>query len=494
MKRFLASILGLSMVLTLLTGCGGGDENPSGNKDSQKNETQNSQEELDYEVNTEIKGTVTVGINSYRNSDFEAVCEAFKLRYPNVEIEPILFESNKDDAVEYLTSLSMAGKTLPDVMFDDAGSLPTYIQNGWMYPLTEFVKDDSEWSDVPENIAQNFSYNDNLYALPQTLHSNVLMINEDLVDEMNVDLPDYDWNWDDFVEFVKLCTNATYSGVDDMSKMYNWIPGAMTEGVTISGYNFETKQFDLEAVRTYVNFYQELSKLNGVETFSMMNNSGDGTSDYVKKFGNISGTNAAFKAGKVACTFVGTWDYATYDKQDLDFSWEFYPIPQSVEGRVPIHVDYCWMTTGIAEENVEAAWAFLRFVTYSKDGNLARLTTYDEDHITADMNFAYYIPVTTNEEVVEKFESLPYVTDQILYIYENLENGYINDPEKTVPGIETLTWGEIGRLSFESMTGRDDFTSKMKDVEAKANTEMAEYWRVFEEALAKFEKEFAQSH
>ena len=33
-----------------------------------------------------------------------------------------------------------ANKAIPDIIFDDAGPLPTYIQNGWMYPLTEFVK------------------------------------------------------------------------------------------------------------------------------------------------------------------------------------------------------------------------------------------------------------------------------------------------------------------------------------------------------------------
>lgn len=497
MKRILSLIVVFAMGLALLTGCGGGDTQQGTEQNTEPNtnqETENGEDEPTVEVNTEISGTITVGINSYRNSDFEAICAAFQERYPNVEVEPILFETNRDDAVEYLTSLSMAEKALPDILFDDAGSLPTYIQNGWMYPLTSFVEGDEDFAKIPDNIRENFMYNGNVYALPQTIHSNVLMVNEDLVEEMNVDFPEYDWNWDDFTEFIKACTNTTYSGVDDMSKMYNWIPGAMTEGYTVGGYSYETKSFNLEAVRTYVNYYIELSKLNGVETYSLQGKSSGGTSDYVKKFGAISGSDAAFVSGKVASVFTGTWDYATYNLQGLDFRWEFYPIPQCVEGRVPIHTDYCWMTTSVAEENVEAAWAFLRFVTYSTEGNLARLTTYDEDHITADMNFAYYIPVTTDEEVVAKFESLPYVTDQILYIYDNLENGYINDPEKTVPGIETPVWGDIGVLAFESMTGRDDFSSKMSDVESKANAEMAEYWQVFDEALAEFEAEFAASH
>jgi len=480
MKRILALTLVLTMIFATLTGCG---------KEKAGTNTANG-----ANVNTEISGKITVGINSYRNSDFEAICEAFKTQYPNVEVEPILFETTQDDAVAYLTSLSMAEKKLPDVMFDDAGSLPTYISNGWMYPLTEFVKDDADWEKVPQNIRDNFVFNENVYALPQTLHSNVLMVNEDLVEEMNVDLPEYDWTWDDFTEFIKACTNSKYSGVDDMSKMYNWIPGAMTEGHTVGGYNYETKSFNLEAVRTYVNYFLELQKLNGVEVYSCYGSSNGGTSEFVKRFGNVSGTNAAFKTGNVASTFVGTWDYATYNNQDLDFNWEFYPIPQTTPGRVPIHVDYCWMTTSVAEENVAAAWAFLRFVTYSKEGNIARLTTYDEDHITSDMNYAYYIPVTTDEDVVAKFESLPYVTEEILYIFENLSNGYINDPEKTVPGLETLVWGDIGVLAFESMTGRDDFSSKMNDAQTKANAEMAAYWKTFEEALAKFEKEFAELH
>ena len=50
----------------------------------------------------------------------------------------------------------MAEKKMPDIMFDDAGPLPTYIQNGWVYPLTEFVKDDSDFErigryDLPQN-------------------------------------------------------------------------------------------------------------------------------------------------------------------------------------------------------------------------------------------------------------------------------------------------------------------------------------------------------
>lgn len=484
-KKITAIILMTVMMLAALAGCGGKEAN-KGND--------NTDETDKVEVNTDIKGTVTVGVNSYRNSDIVAICEAFQKQYPNVEVKPVLFESTTDDATEWLTSMKMADKTIPDIIFDDAGSIPTYIQNGWMYPLTALVEGDAGYDAVPQNVKDNFTYNGNVYALGQTMHSNALIINEDLVEEMNVDLPEYDWTWDEFTEFIKACTSSAYSGVEDLSRSYNWMPGAMTDGCSITGYQYDTNTFNLEAVRKYVNYYFDIAKLNGVEATSLKQNSASGQSDYTKKFGDVSGTDAAFIAGKVACTFTGTWSYATWNQKELEFNWDFYPVPQCVEGRVPLHVDYCWMTTDVKEENLEATWTFLRYVTYSKEGNLARLTTYDEDHITDDMNQVYYMPCTTDKDVVAKFESLPYVTDSILYIYKNFENGYLGDPEKTVPGFEAVEYPIIGRLAYESVTGRDDFSSKMMDAQAKANAEIANYQKIFDDALAKFEQEFSASH
>ena len=78
--------------------------------------------------------------------------------------------------------------------------------------------------------------------------------------------------------------------------------------------------------------------------------------------------------------------------------------------------------------------------------------------------------------------------------YFNLGNGYLGDPEKTVPGFEDVEYPIIGRLAYESVTGRDDFSSKMMDAQTKANAEIANYLKVFNDALAKFEQEFAASH
>ncbi len=492
MKRIMAILLIGAMLCTALVGCGKGtSDNGKGNGVESKD---NPDTDTEITIHPEVKGTVTVAINANFNTDYEAAVEGFQKVYPNVTIEPVVYESGSDDALEYLTSMTMAGKKKPDIMYHDAGPIPTYIRNGWMYPLTSFVKEDEAYDKVPENIRDNFTYNDNVYALGYTIFTNALLVNEDLVEEMNVDLPENDWNWDDFTAFIEACTNETYSGIEDLSVQYNWMPGAMTEGCSITGYQYETNTFNMEAVRKYVNYYLDIAKLIGVEATSLKQNTSSGKSDYAKKFGDISGTDAAFMKGKVASTFTGTWAYATWMSRELDFTWEFYPVPQITPGRIPLHVDFCWMTTDVAEENVEAAWAFLRYVTYSKEGNIARLTAYDEDHIKENFLTAFYIPCTTDEDVVEKFKSLPFVTDSILYIQENLANGYLGDPEKTIPDFETVEYTVIGRAAYEAVTGKTDFSARMNEVQSKANEEIAKYKTAFDADLKKFETEFAQSH
>ena len=489
MKRLFAVILSAALLTAAFTGCGGTGTDVTSDGGGTSSLTENTEirdESADYDVS----GTITVAINSNRNSDFEMLFNTFKTLYPNVTVEPIVFESTSDDATEYLTSQTMAGRELPDIVFDDAGSLPTYIENGWVYPLSSFIEGDTDFENIPENLIEPFTYGDKLYALPQTLHSNTLLVNTDLVEELNVDLPEYDWTWDDFTEFIEKCTNSQYSGVEDLSGQYNWASGAMSDNCTIVGYNYDTGTYDLTTVQTYVNYVLDIKKINGVEATSLQQNASSGTSDYEKKFGITPGTDAAFIAGKVASTFTGTWNYSKWMQQDLPFNWEMYPVPQSSAGRIPLHVDYCWMTTNLTEENVDAAWEFLRFVTFSKTGNLARLSSYDEDHITADMYNTFYMPCTSDEDVVAKFESLPYVTDSILYLYDNFSNGYLGDPEKTVPGFETVEYGIIGKPAYEAINGMYDFSSRMADAQSRANEDIKEYRESFEAALAKFESEF----
>ena len=495
MKRITAFILTVCLFAAVTCGCGGNDAQSGFSEPAESiNNTLAEQYGDDPNADYEVEGNVSVGVNMARYSDFELLIDSFKELYPNIELDVITFETGTDDATEYLTSLSMAEKKLPDILYDDAGSIPTYISNSWAYPLNEFLTDeDTDDSHIPENIINNLSYNGRLYALPQTLHFNGVVVNTDLVDELNIDVPEFNWNWNDFSDFLKKTTTSKYSGIEIIGTAINWMSGSMSDGLTVSGYNPQTRLFELsDSVLKAINYVKEIRSLHSVEAWSLRG-AGGTQSDYAKKFStlsNITDSYAAFNGGLVASRFAGTWSYGEINSNNLEFNWEYFPVPQETEGRLPMHVDYCWMTTGVTDENKAAAWEFLRFITYSREGNLIRLSAYDEENYDEDsVNQTFYIPCTTEPSVLEKFESLPMVTEAILYMYDNIGNSYFGDPEKTVPGFD-FVYDFVLDEADRAINGQTDFTAKMGEIQSKANNQITQYWSDFEANLKDFEDQF----
>lgn len=79
-------------------------------------------------------------------------------------------------------------------------------------------------------------------------------------------------------------------------------------------------------------------------------------------------------------------------------------------------------------KNPNAAFQVLRYMTYSTEGNLARLSMYDaKNKGKYALNSRIFYPTVNNKEVAEKFKSLPGVTDVDIYFFENTGNGYRSD-------------------------------------------------------------------
>ena len=110
----------------------------------------------DKNADYSVKGTVTVAIDTARVCDYQALFDSFKKVYPNVKLKFDYYaHSGTDAAIEYLTTRA-ATNTLPDIVFNEAGFLHTYLVNGWLHPLDEFVKNDSDYKNyVPDNLKKD---------------------------------------------------------------------------------------------------------------------------------------------------------------------------------------------------------------------------------------------------------------------------------------------------------------------------------------------------
>ena len=499
-RKLLAVVLCLSMVTCLFAGCGGSSEDETTKAASTKTGGDLVIEGLGTDQNADysVEGTVTVAVDTARATDYEALFDALQQAYPKLDIQFDYFShTDKDSAAEYLSAKASAGK-MPDIIWDEAatdGSLMTYISQGWVYPLDEFVKDDPDFKYIPENLVKNYTFCDKLYALPHQAQFEEMVVNLDVLDALNLDMPELDWTLEDFEKYLKAATNSTYSGIEKLFQIPSLVVSAYNPKDTINGYNEDTHQFEADAYVKALKYMINLRAIPGLEAWALRRTSTGDKTDYVKKFGTDE-DNAAFDKGLTLFHGVGTWELADAQSRWSDKNWTSWTIPQNkkAKGVMPYHVDHCFMTSSC--ENTKAAWQVLRFITYSSEGNLARLSMYDETNTGkyATINKLYY-PTTSNPKVAEKFNSLPGVTEVDKYLFNNIDKCRRIDVEKIVPQYNDITKNYFDEAQNQATDGTSSNVEPIiKEAVAKANPEMKKAWEDFEKKVLKVQKDFEQKH
>ena len=534
--RLLAFVMTACILLTLLAGCGGsgddwiteesyvqvsgdGDGNASGSDGSSKSttvvkkkkksdsssstsstannnnynrpKTQPKSDGITTEIsgkdpnaNYNVSGHITVAVNTNRPTDYEALFDSFQTVYKKVDLE-IQYFADKDISTDYVLKQASIGK-LPDVIFDDAGVIPTVVAQGLVKPVDDYIKNDPDIKYVSSSILNSYKYNGKTYALPNNIHFQAVMIKKDIVKELNLKMPSLSWTVDDFTAFLKAGTTDKYSGCEMLfgnNTIASQLCPIYDKNVTLYGYNASSNSFNLSSMTRGLQLMADLRKYPGLEAFALRMS---GIDKYIAKFGgsNTSDTRMALKLGKTLCELdSGTWEDPNLG--NFKFDKVLWPYPQSEAGRMPIHVDCSYMTT--ATKNPDAAFQLLRFVTYSTEGNLARLAMYDsanKDKYVLASHF--YFPVTSHPDVKAKLNSLK-VAEQYQYMYDNIDKCYRADPKKYVPGFgETI---QTAISEWDKVTdGQADATTVNSTMQGKLNTAIKNYRKDFDEKLAKNSK------
>ena len=450
-------------------------------------------------ANYNLTGNVTVSIDTSRPTDYEALFDVFQKLYPNIKLKFDYFMSpNATSAEEFLTARASAGK-MPDVVFDDAGTIPFYVSQGWCYPLDDFVKNDPDFKYVPTNIVDCYRYCDKLYALPQQAQFDLILLNLDAMDALNIKEPSLSWTVSDFEKKNKKGTTNVYSGTEDGFFTVRLFSGVMSPNNQIGqyGYNRYTRKYEFDkSYNKALEFTWEVRSIPGVIAWAMRNGSSDTdpNSDYAKKFGtsNLSDHDMAFKSGKTVLHSAGTWQENDL-RDSLKFDWEFWPYPQDVQGQMPMHVDHSFMTSTC--QDPKAAFELLRFVSYSTEGNIARLSMYDKANKGKySLNKQLYYPVTTSPKVAEKFNSLPAVGKVEKYLFANMSKCFRADEAKFVPEFNEVHAQYISNAQNKVTDGVAKVNEVMPEAERKANQAMQTAWANFEAKVKKAQAEFKPRH
>ncbi|MDE7266748.1 MAG: extracellular solute-binding protein [Lachnospiraceae bacterium] len=442
----------------------------------------------------QTSGKVVVAVNSGIGPDYRQLIEKFPTYYPNIELEVVEYETSTS---EYLTAQASTGQ-MPDVILDDADTFYYYVSQGWVYPLTEFVKDDEEFTYIPENIIESYTYLDELYAVPEEVHFNCVFLNLDLLETLNLDVPELNWSTDDYKDLLKAGTTAQYSGTETLFSMDEYLAGSMSD-YGFYGFDPSTRTFHMsESWVDAVNVMIELRAYPGLEAWSLRNTSPDiESSDYVAKFGNgeTGDTHMALKLGKTLSEPRGTWDIS-WLTTDCNFNWCMWPWPSNGAGKgkakLPMHVNCSFVVS--TAQNPQAAFEVVRFMSYSKEGNLERVAVYEQgstDDYT--LGSPYYIPSTNLPAVKERWEALSGVTEAVAYMHDSMGSSFRADLSKIIPGWSQVNSEYLSPRGDEVRDGATDAASVAAELDTVATKSVQTYWDDFTEKLTAVQEAFNNS-
>ncbi len=442
---------------------------------------------------SEVTGRVTLAVPSGELAEIRPVLDVFEAAYPNIQlvVEPFDGESGP-----YLTAMATAG-SLPDVLWGDWTDFTYAVSNGYVRPLDDLLADDPDFQYVPSSLVEPYTYGGHIYAVPDQIHARMIAMNTDLIDELNLDPPPYDWTMDEFIEILNAATTDKTAGAAVLYDLDSVI-SAQEDGFWSPAYNHgERKFYFTEKWLPGINLLNELRAVPGLDIWKMRNNGQsieEGESnDYTLKFG-VAGANDnhySFKEGFALLATGASWE-ANWMRAQVKPNWEYWPYPRMDENsdiKVPVHVNHTYMMSTVNDENLAAAFEVLKWVSISKEGNLAKMSIFAarpaEETTEGKLYFLWYFPSTQHPEVVAKFADNPYVTEGLEVVYANITNSFRDDLNKIIPGFNLIFDDSVWSLLNAAREGTMDASAAASQLDGIVNSRVAEQWAAFEAQLGK---------
>lgn len=466
----IAALMLASMLL--LSACGEGGKSGGGT--------------VDGTVNDAVSGSVVFAVQDSVADQYDEILESFEELYPNIDVE---FKIYSGDLTTTLSAWATANE-LPDVVLS-WDNLSYFAQQGWVYPLDEFLEADSETQYINQTVLDGFKYEGKTYAVPAWLQFSTIVVNLDLLKELNMDVPDYDWTIDEFMEMAKEATTKTTSGINHTESLEQYLMETIMGG-NQWGYDPSAQSFDLTsgAFVEAINYVNELTAYPQLVADNLRNEdvtSAGGQDDYAKKFG----ANAdALADGKILFANQSTWDDAWLSSSSDSFEWDYYPIPAptSEDSKVIVHADYGMMLS--TAQNPEAAYELLKFFTFGRDGLIARMNqaVEGESHTSR-----FTIPPSSHPDVVEKFKDNEAVPEGIKYMYDHMDQSVKGDYSKVLPDYWTVVNDPIWSAKDRISKG-EDAAAVASETERRINEDFAKSYKTFSETIKKVQAEFDAEH
>ena len=439
----------------------------------------------DKGANYNVKGTVSIAVDTVRPTDYDAMFDVMMQLYPNVTFEfDYWTHSSNDDGREYLNTRVAAGTTA-NIMWDEAGEIPTYLTKGYIEPITSYVNKDPEAKNIPANLKADYTYGGELFAVPHQATFELVAFNMDILNKLGEKLPSLSWNFDayeDYLEkagstFMNKNKSDAYVGVEKLFEAYNRVAyyNATLNGGNygVRGYNYATGQYEVKWLKDGAIQFRKWREIEGAEAWEQaQKKTGAGT--LLAQQTGVSNYSSVWESGKSLMEDTGTWTSEGWDT--LKFKWRRWTTPNK-NGKMMMHIDQCFLVRGSKglKDNMDACFQILRFMTYSTNGNLARLTMYKpEESSKYNLNSHVFYPTSNSAAVIKAFNDLKCTDEVDEYLVKNIPNSCRYDTFKVVPGLRDAD-GKWGNAMNDITDGLDPSGAGLDEPAVKVNQELKKY-------------------
>jgi raffinose/stachyose/melibiose transport system substrate-binding protein len=198
MKKRMKSVVSLTCAAALaasLAACGGNDG--SSGSSPQASSGAGSSPATDAPVTLTLLDSFTTGEGM--TVAFRNVLDKFLKDNPNIKLDEETI-ANADLATKVQTLA--AASELPDVFMLKGQMAKTFVNNGKVIPLNEYLDKDKDWkASFKEGVFSNFTFSDKIYGIPYQITNTCVYYNENLMKAAGVN--QFPTTWDELLDAVK---------------------------------------------------------------------------------------------------------------------------------------------------------------------------------------------------------------------------------------------------------------------------------------------------
>lgn len=229
----------------------------------------------------------------------------------------------------YWTKLQTAasGGSTADVFWMNGANFPLYASSGIISPISDRQAESGfDDSALPAGLKELYSWEGELYTLPNNFDTVAVWYNEALFDSAGLPYPDEDWTWADYQAIATQLTDAsagvwgTAAQLSEHTAFYNTIYQAGGYPISEDG---RTAGYDDPKTQQGLQFWVDLLSAGSSPSLAQMADTDIGE---------------LFLSGKIAMIYNGSWNALTFSNSELGKAGSIgvAPMPAGPEGNASI--------------------------------------------------------------------------------------------------------------------------------------------------------------